>query len=62
MAENKELKVSISSNLDATGFNQAQSKIKDLSSHTDKLSAQFKTFAGLAASLGAVTLFKQQIS
>ena len=62
MAENKELKVSISSNLDATGFNQAQSKIKDLSSHTDKLSASFKTFAGLAASLGAVTLFKQQIT
>lgn len=62
MAENKELKVSISSNLDATGFNQAQSKIKDLSSHADKLSASFKTFAGLAASLGAVTLFKQQIT
>jgi len=62
VAENKELKVSISSNLDATGFNQAQSKIKDLSSYTDKLSASFKTFAGLAASLGAVTLFKQQIT
>lgn len=62
MAENKELKVSISSNLDATGFNQAQSKIKDLSSHTDKLSVSFKTFAGIAASLGAVTIFKQQIT
>ena len=62
MAENKELKVSISSNLDATGFNQAQSKIKDLSSNTDKLSASFKTFAGVAASLGAVALFKDQIT
>jgi len=62
VAENKELKVSISSNLDATGFNQAQSKIKDLSSNTDKLSASFKTFAGVAASLGAVALFKDQIT
>ena len=58
----KELRVNISSNLNATGFTEASKKIGELKTHTDGLSGAFGTFAGLAASLGAITLFKNQIN
>lgn len=58
----KELKISISSDLKAQGFDAANKSIKDLSASTDRLSKNFSSFVGIAASLGAITLFKNQIN
>lgn len=58
----KELRISISSDLKSQGFDAANKSIKNLDSSTDSLSKNFSSFVGIAAALGAVTLFKQQIT
>ena len=58
----KELRVNINSNLNATGFTEASKKIGELKTNTDILSGAFGKFAGIAAALGAITLFKKQIT
>lgn len=62
MANDKELKISITSDFKAQGFNDANKNLNGLTSNTDKLSSNFGSLVRIVASLGALNLFKEKIS